>query len=172
MLDLAGALAAVTADSLGFFEFSGWAFGVLSAALAVVTWRRQRTASAAAAAERRRSAGLKLLRALDEMDRQFAELHREHRMGHSQAAEAALRRWREAARSAGPLIARSDLPAVVDARRAIANADRRTQAMAGLGGSVNLGAKTMVDAIAEVDDCHRACAELRNQTEHAVYQPE
>jgi hypothetical protein len=158
-----------SSGGVGFFEISGWVFGAVALVLAYYTWRRERTATAAVAVERQRFEGLELLSALDEMDRQFAEVQREHAAGHSEAAEAALRRWREAARSARTHVGPGGSRYVVDARTGIEYAERRTQAMAGVGGAVNVGAKTMGDAIEAMDSCHSKCADLRAETHRAVY---
>jgi hypothetical protein len=169
VLGMTANAAARSFGAVGFFEISGWVFGAVALVLAYYTWRRERTATAAVAVERKRFEGLELLRALDEMDRQFVEVQRENAAGHNEAAEAALRRWREAARSARTHVGPGGPQYVVEAWTVIGYAERRTQAMAGLGGAVNVGAKTMEDAIEAMDSCHSGCAELRAETRRAVY---
>jgi hypothetical protein len=151
----------------GFLETSGWVIGVVGLVLAYYQWRRERTATAAVAVERKRFEGLELLRALDEMDRHFVELQHENAAGHNDAAEAALRRWREAVRSARTHVGSSGTGG--EASRRMEYAERRSRAMAGLGGEVNVGAKTMGDAIDDIDSCQSVCAQLRVETQRAVY---
>jgi hypothetical protein len=130
----------------------GVAFGAISLYLAWRGFRRLNTAEAATREMQRRVRHRDVLDAFDTMSRHKADLERRHSAGNIPGAGVALQRWREAAQRLHDQAEASPRQDAAEARRALDLAIRQTQAMAGRGGRINVGAKTMGDAVSLVDD--------------------